>query len=155
MHGRYDEAVAHVRRATQSAPGSADAASYACFILACSGHAKEAVTQGEKSMLLSPNYPPYYLGVLGNAYRLSGRTEEAISAFKAFNDRSPGFGLSDLVIIYQQTGRTKEVRRTAEELMSIRRDFTISTWANTQFRAEETGLQEDIAALRDAGLPMD
>ena len=42
-----------------------------------------------------------YLGNLGNAYRLSGRTEQAIAAFKAYHARSPGFGLTDLVIIYQ------------------------------------------------------
>jgi adenylate cyclase len=154
MQQRYDEAVAHVRRAIQSAPSSADAASYACFILACSGHAKEAVTQGEKSMLLSPNYPPYYLGVLGNAYRLSGRIEEAISAFRAFHDRSPGFGLSDLVIIYQQIGQGQEAKRMAERLLSVRRDFTITAWASTQFRSDEAQLEADIAALRAAGLPM-
>jgi adenylate cyclase len=154
MHGRYDEAVAHARRAVQSAPSSADAASYACFILASAGYAKEAVAHGEKSMVLSPNYPPYYLGVVGNAYRLSGRIEEAIAAFRAFSARSPGFGLTDLVIAFQQTGRAAEAQRAAEQLMSIRRDFTISTWANTQFRAEGTGLQDDIAALRGAGLPM-
>ena len=42
----------------------------------------------------------------------------------------------------------------AEQLLSIRRDFTIAAWANTQFRADTAGLEADIAALRAAGLPM-
>ena len=49
-------------------------------------------------MQLSPHYPPYFLGNLGNAYRLTGRFQEAIAAFKAYDARSPGFGLADLVI---------------------------------------------------------
>jgi adenylate cyclase len=154
MEGRFDEAVAHVRRATQLAPGSADAAGYACFILASSGYPEEAVTHGERAMALSPNFPPYYLGILGNAYRLSGRTDEAITAFKAFHARVPGFGLTDLVIAYQRTGRPKQAREAAEQLLRVRRDFTIAAWASTQFRADTARLGEDLAALRAAGLPI-
>ena len=40
------------------------------------------------------------------------------------------------------------------ELRSIRKDFTIDSWANTQFRADTAGLDADIEALRAAGLPM-
>lgn len=153
MEGQFDEALAHVRKAVELAPGSADVAAYACFILASSGYPKEAVEHGERAMALSPNYPAYYLGVLGNAYRLSGRVEEAIAAFKAFNARLPGFGLTDLVIIYQQIGRTKEARQVAEQLRAVRRNFTIADWTRTQFRADEVGLETDITALRAAGLP--
>ena len=105
-------------------------------------------------MILSPNYPAYYLGQLGNAYRLAGRIEEAIAAFNSYHARSPGFGLGDLVIVYQQTDRPAEARRTAEQLLSLRRDFTIAAWAKTQFRADRDGIEADIAALRAAGLPM-
>jgi adenylate cyclase len=98
LEGRYDEAAVHARRAADLAPGSADAASFACFILAFAGYAEEAVGHGERAKTLSPNYPAYYLGHLGNAYRLAGRIEEAITAFKAYHDRNAGFGLSDLVI---------------------------------------------------------
>ena len=151
---RYGEAVLHARKAVQMAPGSADAATLSCFALACSGHPEEAVVQGERAMTLSPNYPGYYLGHLGNAYRLSGRTEEAITAFMAYNARHSGFGLADLVIVYQQTDRPELARRTAEQLLSIRRDFTVASWINTQFRADTAQFEADIAALSAAGLPL-
>lgn len=154
MEDRYDDAVSHIRKAVQVAPGSADAATFACFILAFSGFSEEAVVHGERAMTLSPNYPGYYLGILGNAYRLAGRFEEAISAFKTFNARNAGFGLTDLVIIYQQNGRPEEAKQTAEQLLSVRRDFTISAWKNTQFHADKKILEADIKALQDAGLPM-
>ena len=105
-------------------------------------------------MILSPNYPAYYLGHLGNAYRLAGRIDEAIPIFKAFNDRNSGFGLTDLVIAYQQIDQPEEAKRTAEQLLSVRGDFTIASWANTQNRADTARLEADIAALRAAGLPM-
>lgn len=152
--GHFDEAAVHARRAAQLAPGSADAMTMACFVLAFAGYPDEAVAYGERAMTLSPNYPGYYLGHLGNAYRLAGRFDEAIGAFRAYHARVPGFGLSDLVIAYQQNDQPEEAKRIAEQLLSIRRDFSISAWANTQLRADTAGLSADIAALRAAGLPM-
>ena len=55
--GRYDEAVVDAKRSVQLAPGSADVAELASFILASSGFPEEAVTLIEKAMALSPNYP--------------------------------------------------------------------------------------------------
>jgi adenylate cyclase len=154
IEGRHDEAVFHIRRGVDLAPGSADAATYACFVLASCGHPEEAAAHGERAIALNPNFPAYYLGILGNAYRLSGRIDDAIAAFSAFHARSPGFGLVDLVVSYQQIGRAEEARRTAEQLLSIRPTFTIASWANTQLRADKEGLDDDIAALSRAGLPM-
>ena len=129
-------------------------ATFACFILAFAGYPEEAVAYGERAMTLSPNYPGYYLGHLGNAYRLAGRFDEGIAAFKAYHARSAGFGLSDLVIAYQQVDRPEQAKQAAEQLLSVRRDFTIAAWANTQFPADPARLEADIAALRAAGLPM-
>jgi len=152
LEGRHADAAAHARRAAQLAPGSADAATFACFVLAFAGCPQEAVAHGERAMILSPNCPGYYLGHLGNAYRLAGRFEEAIAAFKAYNARNPGFGLSDLVIACQQIDQPEEATATAQQLLSIRRDFTIAAWADTQFfRSDTAQLDADIAALRAAG----
>jgi adenylate cyclase len=105
-------------------------------------------------MTLSPRYPGYYLGHLGNAYRLAGRPAEAIAAFKAYHARHPGFGLVDLVLVHQHLGQPDEARRYATELLSIRKDFTIDSWAETQHRADAAGIEADIEALRAAGLLM-
>lgn len=153
MEGKFDAAVAHARRAVQLAPGSADTAIFACFILAFAGFPGEAVGHGETAMSLSPKYPPYYLGILGNACRLAGRTGEAVAAFQGYHARNPGFGLADLVIIRQRAGEADEARRLAQQLLSVRRTFTISGWADTQFRADRDGLAADMAALEAAGLP--
>jgi adenylate cyclase len=156
MRGRYDEAVTHARRAIQLAPSSADAAHFASFVLACAGYAKEGVGESKRAMALNPNYPPYYLGNLGYALRLAGQVEQAITAFKAYDATVPGsgFGLTDLVILYQQNGQSDEAKHTAERFLSIRPDFTIISWLKTQSIRDAAQLEADVEALRSAGLPM-
>lgn len=152
LKGSYSEAVVHARKALDLAPGSADVATFACFVLA-PGFPKEAALQGERALTLSPRHPAYYLGHLGHAYRLSGDFEKAIAAFKSYDARSPGFGLADLVITYQQSGRLPDAKQTAERLMSVRSDFSIAASANTQIRIDSVQLADEIKTLRATGLP--
>jgi adenylate cyclase len=152
--GRYEEAVFNAKRSVKLAPGSADVAELASFVLASSGYPEEALILIEKAMALNPNYPAVYFGILGNAYRLSGRIEKAIAAFKAYDARHAGFGLADLVIAYQEKGQADEAKQTAQRLLAVRRDFTITSWLKTQFRRDTARLDADIAALSVAGLPM-
>jgi adenylate cyclase len=153
LQRHYDEAVAAARKAVELAPGAADTAELASHILTASGYTEDAVALSEKAITLAPNYPAVYLGALGNAYRLSGRTDRAIAAFQAYHARNPGFGLTDLVIIYQQTGQPEKAKRTAEQLLVARPNFTIAEWFKTQFRRDTAQVEADKAALRDAGLP--
>ena len=151
---QHEKAVAAARQAVELAPGAAGTAEFASHVLAASGYPEEAVVLSEKAMTLSPNYPAAYLGTLGNAYRLSGRTEQAIEAFQAYHARNPGFGLTDIVIVYQQSGRLEEAKRTAEQLLAARPNFTVAAWLKTQFsRRDTTQVEADAAALRAAGLP--
>ena len=154
LREQYDEAVFNARKAVQLAPGSADVAELASFILTPSGYPEEGLVLLQKAITLSPNHPPMYLGSLGNAYRLSGQIDEAIAAFEAYNARSPGFGLVDLVIAYQENGQADKAKDAAKRLISARRDFTIAAWLKTQFRRDRAPLEADVAALRAAGLDM-
>jgi len=153
LEHRHDAAVADARRAVALAPNSADAAAFACFVLASAGRPEEGLAEIEKAIRLSPHHPPYYLGHLGNCNRLAGRTDAAIAAFKAVHARSPGFGLADLVITYGRSGRPDKARETAAELLGLRRDFTVKGWLATQFRADAADLAADAEALRAAGVP--
>jgi adenylate cyclase len=150
---RFDEAVSHARKAVQLAPGAADLLNQASFILAPSGSPEEALILAQKSIALNPNHPAVYLGILGNACRLSGHIDEAIAAFEAYNARNPGFGLVDLVIAYWEKGQADKAEDAAKRLMSARRDFTIAAWLETQFRRDAARLEADVTALRLAGLP--
>jgi len=153
LRAQYDEAMADARRAVELAPSSADTATFACFVLASAGAPEEAVRHIERAMTLSPNYPASYLGHLGNAYRLAGRFKEAIKAFKAYDARHAGFGLTDLVIAFQEIGQPDKAKQTAKRLLAARPGFTIASWTKTQFRRDTERYEADIAALRAAELP--
>jgi len=85
-----------------------------------------------------------------------GEPSKRSPPFKAYHARSAGFGLTDLVIIYQEIGLAEEAKRTAEQLMAARPNFTIAGWLKTQFIRRDTArVEADTAALRAAGLPMD
>ncbi len=153
FHDRFDDAVAQARKAVDLAPGSADIVNLASFVLAPAGCPEEAVVLGEKSIALNPNYPPVYLGILGNAYRLAGRFDESIATFENSNARSPGFGLVDLVLAHSENAQADKAKDAAQRLVAARRDFTIASWLKTQFRRDTARLEADVAALRAAGLP--
>jgi adenylate cyclase len=123
-------------------------------LAAISGHADEAVPLIEKAMTLSPHYPASYLGNLCNAYRLTGRFEQAIATFKAYDARVAGFGLADLVIAYQQTDRPELAKQTADRLLAARPDFTVAGWLKTQYRRDKALLEFEAGPLRAAGLPV-
>jgi adenylate cyclase len=150
---RFDEAVAAVREAVTCGPNLPDALDFASHALACSGRASEALPLIQKAMSLSPTYPANYLGSLGNALRLAGRSEEAIEAFRAYHAASPGFGLADIAMIEAQAGRLDAARETARQLLAARPHFTISGWRRTQSRKDTEQMAADSASLRAVGIP--
>jgi adenylate cyclase len=153
LQRRFDEAVLAARKAIECGPGSADNAVFASFVFDNAGLVQEAVVQIERAMKLSPIFPPNYLGQLGNAYRLAGRYEEAIAAYEAYHKRSPGRGVTDLVILYQQLGQPDKAKVWVTQLLLAEPKFTVSSWADTQFRKDTARLEAERAALRAAGLP--
>jgi len=153
LQRRFDEAILAARKAIEYGPGSADIAVFASFVFDNGGLVQEAVVQIERAMKLSPIFPPNYLGQLGNAYRLAGRYDEAIDAYEAYHQRSPGRGVTDLVIIYQQIGQPEKAQAWAKQLLLAEPNFTIGSWTETQFRIDTDRLEAEMAALRAAGLP--
>lgn len=153
MEGRFDEAVAKARKAVELAPGVPKIATFGGYVFTATGLAKEAIVQMEKAIRLNPHFPPLYLGFLGNAYRLAGRTEEAIATLEEYALRMPGFGGRDLVIAYERAGRHEEAKDAAARLLEAVPDFTIGGWISTQFRSDVAEFEADIGALRAAGLP--
>lgn len=124
----------------------------ASFVLAC-GRAVEGIGYMEKAIKLSPNHPPFYYGMQGNAYRLAGRSEEAIDAFLAYHARSPGYGLADIVMVKEQAGLIEEARVVGAQLIAARPTFTLASWAKTQCRSDVEQMAADMASLRAVGVP--
>jgi adenylate cyclase len=150
---RFDEAIAVARGVIKHAPFTASGAMWTGYILAVAGLAAEAVVQFERARKLNPRSHVVLLGLLGNAYRLTGRTEEAIALLEELSARAPNLGGRDLVIAYMRAGRRQEGLDAARRLLAAAPDFTIANWVKTQFRGDTVEFEADIAALRSAGLP--
>lgn len=150
---RFDEAIVAIRKAVELGPNVADVLNFASFVLASSGRPTEGIGLAEKAISLSPNHPAWYLGNVGNAYRLAGRHDEALSAFRALHARSPGYGLPDVIIILEQAGKHAEASRTALDLRTARPDFTVRSWERMQFRIDLEQVAAEAASLRAAGVP--
>jgi adenylate cyclase len=154
LRSRFDEAADAARRAARLGPSLSDVLVFGGFVLTCCGYASEAIGQIRRALALNgPNFQPWHLGVLGNAYRLAGRPEEALPAFRAYHARSPGFGLADIVMIQEQAGHLEDARGTAALLIEARPTFTVKSWLRTQFRVDTEQVAADLASLRSAGVP--
>ncbi len=153
LQRRHQEAVLAARNAIRCGPSSADNASFASFVFANAGLAQEAVAEIERAMKLCPICPPFYLGHLGHAYRLAGRREQAVAAFEAYQNLSPGRGVTDLVILHEQLGRLDTAKAWAARLLLADPTFTVGAWVDTRFRNDTASLAADAASLRAAGLP--
>ena len=152
VRSRFDAAAEAARKAVKLGPNLPDVLVFASYALTCSGHAAEAIGLSERAMTLSPTYPANYLGQLGNTYRMAGRPDDALAAFRAYHARNAGFGLVDIVMIQAQAGRLDEARATAAELIAIRPGFTVRSWLATQFRNDAEQLAKDVESLRAAGI---
>jgi len=149
----HDEAVAEMQEAESLAPNSADIAATASYVFSSSGLAEESVIAIERAIRLHPSHPPRYVGHLGNAYRLAGRFDEAIAAFKKYDVLSPGFGFVDLVIVYKQLKRNEAAESAAARLLAVRPRFTVRDWIETQLLSDDKRLESEIRALIESGLP--
>jgi adenylate cyclase len=153
LEGRFEEAAEAARTAAKFGPSLPDLLASGGFVLTCCGYPKEAIPQMERALALSPVIQPgWHLGVLGNAYRLAGRGDDALTAFRSFHARNPGFGLVDIVLIQHQAGQHEEARETAAQLALARPDFTVAFWLRTQFRIDKAQMAADLASLRAAGV---
>jgi adenylate cyclase len=153
LGSRFDEAAAALRKAVTFGPSLPDVLAFASFVLACTGHAAEGIGYMERAIRLSPNHPAAYFGMLGNAYRLAGRANEAIGLFLAYHARNPGYGLADIVMIKEQAGQLDEARVFGAQLVAARPTFTVASWARTQCRSDVDQMAADLASLRAVGLP--
>ena len=151
----FDQAVAHARRAVQLAPGSADVANLASFYLTSSRIPRRSGRTKQEGDCTKPELSPELPGEFRVRSSPGRASRKSISAFKAYDARVPGlgYGLTDLIILYQQNGQPEEAKRTTERLLAARPGFTTASWLKTQVTPDAVRLEADGAALRAAGLP--
>jgi adenylate cyclase len=124
---QYDQAIAEEERAIALDSNFAEAYTRLGDILKFARRPEEALGLIEKAMRLNPHYPAIYLLFLGTDYRLMGRHEEAIAAFKRALTRNPNLlpPHVSLAICYAELGREEEARAEAAEVLKISPKYSL------------------------------
>ncbi len=118
---RHDQAVEEMNRAIALEPNNAEALADLGHILTWAGRPEEAIGLAKRAMRFSPVLPIQYLWVLGHAYFLTKRYDEAVATLKrAINlqpDFLPAHGL--LAATYAELGKYDEARAEAVEFSRL------------------------------------
>ena len=150
----YEKAIAEGERAVALDPGGADVHAWYAISLTYACKPEEAIPLFQKAIRLNPFGPTWYFLFFGNALRMTGRFEEAVSAFRRALRVSPDNILAyvALAATYSMMGREKEARAQAAEVLRLNPKFSLDYFAKISVYKEQSVIDNNIDALRRAGL---
>jgi TolB-like protein/Tfp pilus assembly protein PilF len=154
MQRQYDQAIASAERAVELCPSGARAHSSLGTALVFACRPTEAVRALEFAIRLNPFPGGRNFSMLGSAYRMLGRDEEAIEMYKKGLRVEPGdlFIHLGLAVAYLKSGREAEARNQAAEVMNLHPKFSLDDFGKI-FHLKNPSIADDyIASLRKAGL---
>ncbi len=157
------EAKIHAERAVTLNPNASGAIAWMGFISGCLGKHDKGIELAREALRLDPLAPGWLRCILGHAYFMARRYDEAISAYKAAS-LEWAYGLGWLAASYAHASRIDEARATASSYLEAARKEMVAcplgepeSWI--EFLVARSGYvrQEDINhfvdGLRKAGLP--
>jgi Tfp pilus assembly protein PilF len=151
-----DKAIAALERAIAINPNGADAYALLGNWFTFTGKFEEGIKLIEKAIRLNPIPPAQYLVYLGGAYGRSGRYRDAIEVLKQVFEHSPNnlFAHIGLTHAYSASGREKEARHQAQELLRLDPAFSLGKYAEILliYFEDKAEAERYIADLRKAGL---
>ncbi len=153
-HNRHDEAIAADRKAIGLDPNYADGYGSLAFNLTYAGRPEDGLEAIRKAMRLNPRHPFFYVWVVGHAYFLMGRYEEAATAFERVLERNPQFpgGHMTLAATYGHLGRTADAEWEAGEILTLLPDFSLASERRRATYKNPADLERYLEGLRKAGL---
>jgi tetratricopeptide (TPR) repeat protein len=150
----YDKAIAEGERGVALYPSGSEAygAYAAALLFAC--RPEEAIPLLQKAIRLNPNANPITFVNFGYALLMTGRFEEAVSAFKKALQPAPDDIIAHVLLAstYGLMGREKEARAEAAEVLRINPKFSLDQFAPTITYKDQARTDLIRDALRKAGL---
>jgi TolB-like protein/class 3 adenylate cyclase/thioredoxin-like negative regulator of GroEL len=151
---QHEQANSEVERAISLAPSRAQGYIALADILLMSGRPEEAFGPIEQAMRLDPKSADFFSFELGFAYRVTGRYEEAIAAFKKVLARNPNhlYGHLNLAAAYSQSGQEEEARAEVAEVLRLSPNLSLEIVRKLTPQKDLAIVERTIEALRKAGL---
>lgn len=154
IEGRHDDALAHGQKSISLNPGNADNWASHAIAQYFAGQPEAAERSVKRAMRLNPSYAVWYLLPLEEAYRLTGRYDEAIETIQEELRRlEMFFTRTRLALYYAQSGKDDLARAEIERVLQVKPDMNLRYWANAQYFKDPAQNQRDMADLRRVGLP--
>jgi adenylate cyclase len=152
--GQFDKAVAHAERGLALDPNSFGVLHNAASALAYSGRPEEAIPLLHKAIRLNPFAPLTFFSILGLAYFMVGRFDEAVEEAKKAVERYPKNQFTYLFLASAciLAGREAEAHAAAAEVLKINPTFSVEQFAKTLPYRDTSQIDRMIDALRKAGL---
>lgn len=150
----YEKALEYGERAAALAPNDADALAALAISQFFASQPHDAERSVNAAMRLNPFYPPWYLLPRAEAYRLSGRYDEAIRTVKEELRRIDNVPARiRLAMYYAQAGNQELARAEIRKVLNEQPKTTLASWVQMQRFKDPVQLEEDLVALENAGLP--
>jgi adenylate cyclase len=153
---QYEQAIAEQKRAIAHGPSWFSAHTWLGVTLNFAGRPEETIPLLEQGLRLSPRSVVDYLPILANAYRLTGRYEEAIATYKKVLAVAPHYPIAHigLTIVYSELGQEEEARAEAAEVLQLNPQFSLEGWRQRilSLYKDPAKSERELAALRKAGL---
>jgi adenylate cyclase len=151
---QHDRALEELEKVTVLDPNDAEGHAALAEILAWVGRPEEAVELIGKAMRLNPHYPVWYQDILGWAFHLMGKYEEALEALQRALLRDPDLFSTHIILatIHSMAGRFEEARAEVAEIKRLSPDYTLEMMRERTPFKDPALLEESLDALRKAGM---
>ncbi|HXX11381.1 MAG TPA: adenylate/guanylate cyclase domain-containing protein [Burkholderiales bacterium] len=151
---QQDLGVAELEKAVSLNPNFSWAYAMLALGLNYTGHPDEAVGVAKKAIRLDPKCEAWVAFPLGASYYWLRRYDDAIAALQDAMHRNPKYLPSHLSLaaIYAETGREKEARAEAEEVLRLNPAWNLARWRARIPIKNRADVDRVEAALRNAGL---
>jgi adenylate cyclase len=155
MEGNHSDAVAMGEKALALNPNGAEVAAFFALTLTYAGDLERSIALANYAIELNPYHAPWYNWILGRAYRLVGRYEDAINALSTQLEQNSGliWPRVELASAYAALDRLDDAAAVTAEITKIDPSYSIRGWTSVPAYAKAATLEREVAALRKAGLP--
>ncbi len=155
FQGRHDEALALSEEAVSVRTSCPLARAVRSNVLHFNGQHDRAIKNVKTAVKHARIYPPWMANVLSASYRDSGQIAPSVTVANECLRLDPE-NLDAHVLLctdYSMSNSADDARRVAQEILSIKPAFSISTYIETQPYKDSRTLEGIVGALREAGLP--
>ena len=153
--GQFDKAISELEIARDLFPNNAEINAGLGSVLNEAGKPEEAISVLKNAIRLNPIPPGWYLGRLGDAYRLTRQYEKAVHKYKEAIQLEPDDMIShlNLALCYVKLGREADAHAEAKEVLRINPKFSAESYAKHIPLKDEASKKLFIDGMRKAGLP--